>query len=97
MIPFVNLSSQRNAYREELEIATQRVYDSGCFIGGKEIEALDQEGFVTPEDFETSIDLPLIDEKEEPIVDDFETDDEFDDSEIDDAEFDGTDLEEEAI
>jgi len=43
MIPFVNLSSQRNAYREELEIATQRVYDSGCFIGGKEIEALEAE------------------------------------------------------
>ncbi len=43
MIPFVNLSSQRNAYHEELEAATQRVFDSGCFIGGKEIEALEEE------------------------------------------------------
>lgn len=34
MIPFVNLKAQREAYRNELEIAEQSVLDSGCYIGG---------------------------------------------------------------
>lgn len=43
MIPFVNLKAQRNAYREELLEAEARVLDSGCYIGGEEVHALEQE------------------------------------------------------
>ncbi len=43
MIPFVNLTAQRDAYRKELETAEKRVLDSGCYIGGPEVRALEEE------------------------------------------------------
>lgn len=43
MIPFVNLTAQREAYREELETAERAVLDSGCYIGGPEVAALERE------------------------------------------------------
>lgn len=43
MIPFVNLTAQREAYREELETAERAVLDSGCYIGGPEVAALEKE------------------------------------------------------
>jgi hypothetical protein len=43
MMPFVNLSAQRNAYRQELEKAEKAVLDSGCYIGGPEVQALERE------------------------------------------------------
>lgn len=42
-MPFVNLTAQREAYREELEAAERAVLDSGCFIGGPEVKALEAE------------------------------------------------------
>lgn len=42
-MPFVNLTAQREAYREELEAAERAVLDSGCFIGGPEVVALEAE------------------------------------------------------
>ena len=42
MTPFVNLTAQRNAYRNELEMAEKRVLDSGCYIGGPEVCALEE-------------------------------------------------------
>ena len=42
-MPFVNLTGQREAYREELEAAERAVLDSGCFIGGPEVKALEAE------------------------------------------------------
>ncbi|WP_295096547.1 DegT/DnrJ/EryC1/StrS aminotransferase family protein [uncultured Fibrobacter sp.] len=43
MMPFVNLTAQREAYREELEAAERAVLDSGCYIGGPEVAALEKE------------------------------------------------------
>lgn len=43
MTPFVNLTAQRDAYRRELETAEKRVLDSGCYIGGPEVRALEEE------------------------------------------------------
>lgn len=43
MIPFVNLKAQRDAYREEFLEAEARILDSGRYIGGEEIQALEQE------------------------------------------------------
>ena len=43
MMPFVNLTAQREAYREELEAAERAVLDSGCYIGGPEVKALEAE------------------------------------------------------
>ena len=43
MMPFVNLSAQRDAYRQELEKAEKAVLDSGCYIGGPEVQALERE------------------------------------------------------
>jgi UDP-2-acetamido-2-deoxy-ribo-hexuluronate aminotransferase len=43
MIPFVNLTAQRDAYRRELETAEKRVLNSGCYIGGPEVQALEEE------------------------------------------------------
>ena len=43
MMPFVNLTGQREAYREELEAAERAVLDSGCYIGGPEVAALEKE------------------------------------------------------
>ena len=43
MMPFVNLTGQREAYREELEAAERAVLDSGCYIGGPEVAALERE------------------------------------------------------
>lgn len=43
MMPFVNLSTQRDAYRQELEKAEKAVLDSGCYIGGPEVQALERE------------------------------------------------------
>ena len=40
---FVNLTAQREAYREELETAERAVLDSGCYIGGPEVAALEKE------------------------------------------------------
>lgn len=42
-MPFVNLTAQREAYREELESAERAVLDSGCYIGGPEVAALEKE------------------------------------------------------
>lgn len=42
-MPFVNLTAQREAYREELETAERAVLDSGCYIGGPEVTALEKE------------------------------------------------------
>lgn len=42
-MPFVNLTAQREAYREELETAERAVLDSGCYIGGPEVMALERE------------------------------------------------------
>lgn len=42
-MPFVNLTAQRDAYREELEAAERAVLDSGCYIGGPEVAALEKE------------------------------------------------------
>ena len=42
-MPFVNLTGQRNAYRDELEAAERAVLDSGCYIGGPEVKALEGE------------------------------------------------------
>lgn len=42
-MPFVNLTAQREAYREELEAAERAVLDSGCYIGGPEVAALERE------------------------------------------------------
>ena len=43
MMQFVNLTGQREAYREELEAAERAVLDSGCYIGGPEVAALERE------------------------------------------------------
>jgi len=43
MIPFVNIQGQREAYREELEKAEKAVLDSGIYIGGQEVAALEAE------------------------------------------------------
>jgi len=43
MIPFVNLTGQRDAYRDELSAAEKAVLDSGCYIGGPEVTALERE------------------------------------------------------
>ena len=43
MIPFVNLVAQRNLYREELEKAEARVLDSGSYVGGQEVQNLENE------------------------------------------------------
>jgi len=43
MIPFVNLTEQREKYRFELEKAEREVLDSGCYIGGHEVESLEKE------------------------------------------------------
>lgn len=43
MMPFVNLTGQREAYREELEAAERAVLDSGCYIGGPEVKTLEAE------------------------------------------------------
>lgn len=42
-MPFVNLTAQREAYREELKAAERAVLDSGCYIGGPEVAALEKE------------------------------------------------------
>ena len=42
-MPFVNLKAQRDAYRDELEAAERAVLDSGCYIGGPEVAALEAE------------------------------------------------------
>lgn len=43
MIPFVNLTAQREAYRLELETAEKAVFDSGCYVGGPQVSALEAE------------------------------------------------------
>ena len=43
MIPFINIQAQREAYKTELLQAEQEVLDSGCFIGGSAVEALEAE------------------------------------------------------
>jgi len=43
MPPFVNLTAQRKAYQQELEQAEKAVFDSGCYIGGPEVSALEAE------------------------------------------------------
>lgn len=43
MIPFINLTGQREKYRLELEKVEKSVLDSGCFIGGPEVQALETE------------------------------------------------------
>ena len=42
-MPFVSLKAQREAYRDELEAAERAVLDSGCYIGGPEVAALEAE------------------------------------------------------
>ncbi|MBR5412404.1 MAG: DegT/DnrJ/EryC1/StrS family aminotransferase [Fibrobacter sp.] len=43
MISFVNLTAQREKYRFELEKAEREVLDSGCYIGGPQVSALEKE------------------------------------------------------
>lgn len=43
MMPFVNITGQRDAYREEFLAAERAVLDSGCYIGGPEVAALEAE------------------------------------------------------
>ncbi|SHK40901.1 UDP-2-acetamido-2-deoxy-ribo-hexuluronate aminotransferase [Fibrobacter sp. UWT2] len=43
MISFVNLTAQREKYRFELEKAEREVLDSGCYIGGPQVQALEKE------------------------------------------------------
>jgi UDP-2-acetamido-2-deoxy-ribo-hexuluronate aminotransferase len=43
MIPFINVRAQREAYLSEFKQAEQEVLDSGCFIGGPAVQALESE------------------------------------------------------
>ena len=43
MIPFINICAQREAYKAEFLQAEQKVLDSGCYIGGPEVQALEAE------------------------------------------------------
>ena len=43
MIPFINVRAQREAYKSEFLQAEQQVLDSGCFIGGPVVQALESE------------------------------------------------------
>ena len=43
MIPFINLQAQREAYKSEFLQAEQEVLDSGCYIGGPVVKALEAE------------------------------------------------------
>ena len=43
MIPFINIRAQREAYLSEFKQAEQDVLDSGCFIGGPVVQALESE------------------------------------------------------
>ena len=43
MIPFINLQAQREAYKNEFLQAEQEVLDSGCYIGGPVVKALEAE------------------------------------------------------
>ena len=43
MISFVNLTAQREKYHFELEKAEREVLDSGCYIGGPQVQALEKE------------------------------------------------------
>ena len=43
MIPFINLQAQREAYKSEFLRAEQEVLDSGCYIGGPVVKALETE------------------------------------------------------
>ncbi len=43
MIPFINVRAQREAYKSEFSQAEQEVLDSGCYIGGPVVEALEAE------------------------------------------------------
>jgi len=43
MIPFINVRAQREAYLSEFKQAEQDVLDSGCFIGGPIVQALESE------------------------------------------------------
>ena len=43
MIPFINVRAQREAYKSEFLQAEQQVLDSGCFIGGPEVQSLERE------------------------------------------------------
>ena len=43
MIPFINVRAQREAYKSEFLQAEQDVLDSGCYIGGPVVEALEAE------------------------------------------------------
>ncbi len=41
MIPFINVRAQREAYLKEFQQAENEVLDSGCFIGGPVVQALE--------------------------------------------------------
>ena len=43
MIPFINVRAQREAYKSEFSQAEQEVLDSGCYIGGPVVQALETE------------------------------------------------------
>lgn len=43
MIPFIDIRAQREAYRSEFLQAEQGVLDSGCYIGGPEVQNLEAE------------------------------------------------------
>ena len=43
MIPFINVRAQRETYLPEFKQAEQEVLDSGCFIGGPAVKALESE------------------------------------------------------
>lgn len=42
MMPFVNLTAQRTAYKDEFEQAEKAVLDSGCYIGGPFVAELEE-------------------------------------------------------
>ena len=41
-MPFVDLQAQYLAYRPEIDTAIARVVKSGAFIGGQEVDALEE-------------------------------------------------------
>ena len=43
MIPFINVRAQREAYLKEFQQAENEVLDSGCYIGGPVVQALEAE------------------------------------------------------
>ena len=43
MIPFSDPSASYKAQKKEIDLAIQRVLDSGCFVLGKEVKLFEKE------------------------------------------------------